>query len=106
MRKKISVLFSLLILLSSMPGCAPSYLPIQKTEFELARNRYELNSGWVCTNIENVRYYRRRAIYPRLPVIRLDARDCARYCADHDAERRLNSRPILRNERSKDPGHL
>ena len=38
-----------------MPGCAPSYLPIQKTEFELARNRYELNSGWVCTNIENVR---------------------------------------------------
>ena len=55
MRKKISVLFSLLILLSSMPGCAPSYLPIQKTEFELARNRYELNSGWVCTNIENVR---------------------------------------------------
>ncbi len=55
MRKRISAALLVIIALSGMPGCVPSFLSTQKTGPEHPGYRYELDSGWVCMNIKDVK---------------------------------------------------
>ncbi len=55
MRKRISAALLVVIALSGMPGCVPSFLSTQKTGPEHPGYRYELDSGWVCMNIKDVK---------------------------------------------------
>lgn len=55
MLKSISLILSFLILLWILPGCGSSEESIKSNKLNFSNNQYELDSGWVCKNINDVR---------------------------------------------------
>ncbi len=56
------------MVLSCLPASAPSYGSTQKDAHSQPRNRYELDSGWVCMNLRNVHSTGEELSNPSLPL--------------------------------------
>lgn len=55
MLKKIRSLFLLAISISEIQGCAPTNVTTQQLALDNGQREYQLDSGWVCKNISNVK---------------------------------------------------
>ena len=70
MHKKIFAVPMLILILSGMSGSAPFCLSAQTNLYDRAQNRYELNSGWLCMNIQKVKSSGEELSAPTFPLSR------------------------------------
>ncbi len=55
MYKSISAALFVFTLLLVIPGCGSSYISTKENSLNFPNNRYELDSGWVCKNIKDIK---------------------------------------------------
>ena len=54
MNKRIRLVSLIIVTMSALSGCVPSYITLQEAEQARPRTRFLLDSGWVCQNIKKV----------------------------------------------------